>query len=71
MKEIKAREGHYLTQANDVEDRMFITAIKGLNINESDWREATQEEKEEWERIQEEIRRLENIGPDVSLSDNN
>lgn len=52
MKEIKAREGYYLTQANEVEDRMFITAIKGMNINESDWREATQEEKEEWEEMQ-------------------
>ena len=41
MKEIKAREGYYLTQANEVEDRIFVTAIKGMNINEADWREAT------------------------------
>ena len=48
MKEIKSREGYYLTQSADVakEDRMFIAAIKGVNVNESDWREATQEEKE-------------------------
>ena len=52
MKEIKARQGYYLTQAQEVEDRMFITAIKGMNINESDWREATQEEKDEWEEMQ-------------------
>ena len=52
MKEIKARQGYYLTQAQEVEDRMFITAIKGMNINESDWREATQEEKNEWEEMQ-------------------
>ena len=50
MKEIKAKEGYYLTQVKEVEDRIFITAIKGVNVNESDWREATQSEKEEWEK---------------------
>ena len=54
MKEIKSREGYYLTQANEVEDRIFITAIKGMNINEADWREATEEEKEAYEKAQEE-----------------
>lgn len=55
MKEIKAREGYYLTQAADVaEGRIFVTAIKGANINESDWREATQEEKDEYEKSLEE-----------------
>ena len=48
MKEIKAREGYYLTQSVEVEDRIFVTAIKGANINEEDWREATAEEKEEF-----------------------
>lgn len=51
MKEIKAREGFYLTQANEVENRIFVTAVKGMNVNESDWREATKEEKEEYEKI--------------------
>lgn len=55
MKEIKAREGYYLTQSAEVEDRVFITAIKGANVSESDWREATQEEKEEFDRLHEEI----------------
>lgn len=55
MKEIKAREGYYLTQSGDVEDRIFVRAIKGANINEADWREATQAEKEEWQREQEEM----------------
>lgn len=50
MKEIKAREGYYLTQANEVENRIFVTAVKGMNVNESDWREATKEEKEEYEK---------------------
>ena len=52
MKEIKSREGYYLTQSADVanEDRIFITAIKGANVSEADWREATQEEKDEWEK---------------------
>lgn len=46
MKEIKAREGCYLTQSAEVgDDRLFITALKGANINEEDWREATEEEK--------------------------
>ena len=54
MKEIKSREGYYLTQANEVDDRIFVTAIKGENINESDWREATEEEKEAYEKAQEE-----------------
>ena len=55
MKELKAREGYYLTQSADVanEERTFITAIKGVNVNESDWREATQAEKEEFEKAQE------------------
>ena len=53
MKELKSREGYYLTQAKEVEDRIFITAIKGVNVIESDWREATQAEKEEFEKSQE------------------
>lgn len=59
MKEIKAREGYYLTQSADVanEDRMYITAIKGANVNEADWREATQEEKDEWEKQMEELKK--------------
>ena len=52
MKEIKAREGYYLTQAKEVgDDRIFVTAIKGVNINESDWREATSYEKKEYEQL--------------------
>lgn len=54
MKEIKAKEGYYLTQANEVDDRIFVTAIKGMNINKSDWREATEEEKEAYEKEKEE-----------------
>ena len=56
MKEIKSREGYYLTQSADVanEDRMYITAIKGVNVNETDWREATQDEKDAFEKAQEE-----------------
>lgn len=63
MKEIKAREGYYLTQVEDVEDRIFITAIKGENINESDWREATEEEKLAYEESlnQENLENPENI----------
>lgn len=48
MKEIRAREGYYLTQSTEIEDRIFVKAIKGANINEADWREAATEEKEEY-----------------------
>ena len=55
MKEIKAREGYYLTQVAEVgDDRLFITALKGANINEADWREATEEEKIAFEEAQKE-----------------
>ena len=51
MKEIKAKNGYYLTQVEDVgEDRLYLTAIKGMNLNEEDWREATIEEKEIYEK---------------------
>ena len=51
MKELKAREGYYLTQSADVANgRIYVTAIKGMNVIESDWREATLEEKEEYEK---------------------
>ena len=53
IKEIKAVEGYYLTQVAEVEDRVFLTAIKGVNVNESDWRFATAEEKEAWEKAHE------------------
>ena len=47
MKEIKAKEGYFLTQSEEVaqEERIFIKAIKGENVNEADWRDATAEEK--------------------------
>lgn len=55
MKEIKAREGYYLTQVAEVgDDRLFITAFTGANIIESDWREATEEEKIAFEEAQKE-----------------
>lgn len=58
MKEIKAREGHYLTQVGNVgTERIYITALKGANINEEDWREATEAEKKGYE--EEEAKRAE------------
>lgn len=65
MKEIKSREGYYLTQSADIanEDRMYITAIKGMNVNETDWREATQEEKDAFEKAQEE--KMKQDGPNL------
>lgn len=43
----------YLTQVKEVEDRIYVKAIKGININEADWRDATLEEKEEYEKQRE------------------
>ena len=43
----------YLTQVAEVEDRIFVKAIKGSNINEADWRDATQDEKDAWEKAHE------------------
>lgn len=58
MKEIKAREGYYLTQVAEVgNDRLYITALKGANIIEADWREATEAEKQGYE--EEEAKRME------------
>lgn len=54
MKEIKAKEGMYLTQKEEVQDRIFVTTIKGQKVNEDDWRDATREEKEEYEKSIEE-----------------
>ena len=55
MKEIKAKEGYYLTQAQEVgENRIYVTAIKGMNVSEGDWREATQSEKDAWDKAHEE-----------------
>ena len=45
MKEIHAKEGFFLAQDGG-EERIYVTAIKGANINESDWRDASQEEQE-------------------------
>ncbi len=40
----------YLTQVSQVGDgRLFITSIKGEDVREEDWREATEEEKQAYE----------------------
>ena len=54
MKEIKAIEAFgtpYMTQSAEVEleSRLFVTAISGINISADDWRGATAEEKAEWQ----------------------
>ena len=54
MKEIKSREGYYLTQAGEVANRVFVRALKGASIKEEDWREATEEEKRKYEQLNEE-----------------
>lgn len=48
IKEITASEGTFLTQKDEVENRIFVTAIKGININENDWIEVSELEKEKY-----------------------
>ena len=53
IKEIKAPEGYYLTQVAEVgDDRQYLTAIKGVNINADDWRYADEAEKIAFEKEQ-------------------
>ena len=61
MKELKAKEGYYLTQSADVaiEERTYIKAIKGMRVNEADWRDATIAEKEAHEAEMEKRRKEE------------
>ena len=56
MKEIKAKEGYFLTQSAEVanEERIYVSAVKGANVNEDDWREATIEEVAAWKEWNEE-----------------
>lgn len=46
MKEIKAKEGYYLSQTGANGERIYVTAITGANVNEADWRDASKEEQE-------------------------
>lgn len=46
MKEIKAKEGYFLSQTGANGKRIYVTAITGANVNEADWRDASQEEQE-------------------------
>lgn len=51
IKELKARDGYYRTQSAEVgENRIFVAALKGASIDEKDWREATVQEKEDYEK---------------------
>lgn len=61
MKEIKSTEGYYLTQVAEVgEDRVFLTAIKGMNVNAFDWKEVPASEKEAWDKAREEAEKERN-----------
>ena len=46
MKEIKAKEDHFLTPKSGNGERIYVTIITGANVNESDWRDASAEEQE-------------------------
>jgi hypothetical protein len=46
MKEIKSTEGRYFSRTGENGERIYVTAIKGVNVNESDWRMANKEEQE-------------------------
>ena len=53
MREIKAKDGYYLTQVGEVENRMFLTIIKAVNVRAEDWRERTEEERQAYEEERE------------------
>lgn len=61
MKEIKAQEAFgtpYMTQAKEVEleQRLFVRAVLGINPSLNDWRGATVDEKTEWHSEMEKVR---------------
>lgn len=49
--ELTPTTGDYLTQStlSDEESRIFVKKIAGCNINSSDWKDATEEDKTTWE----------------------
>ncbi len=51
MKEITAKQGMYLTQVEvqDEQDRMFVKKLTGVSVDSSQWSDASQSEKDEWE----------------------
>ena len=62
MKEIKSRKGFYLTQVAEVgSERAYVTAIKGNDISESDWREATKEERDAYYKAKEDERQMKEL----------
>lgn len=53
MKEIKAKEGMYLTQSeSNPQSRIYVTTIVGANPDESQWRDASQEEYEAYTGVE-------------------
>lgn len=53
MKEIKAKEGMYLTQSeSNPQSRIYVTTIVGANPDESQWRDASQEEYEAYTSVE-------------------
>lgn len=53
MKVLKAKENMWLTQSNDIqdEDRVYTDSVYlAVNDSEERWRDATDEEKQEWEK---------------------
>ena len=51
MKTYKAKEDMWLTQKDDVSDaeRMYVREICAPDDYDVEWRDATQQEKDEWE----------------------
>lgn len=53
MTVINAKEGLWLTQASPLKDensRQFVKQVAGFNVKAEDWRDATDAEKEQWEK---------------------
>lgn len=66
MKEITAIEAlgtPYMTKVGEIaiEDRIYCTAIAGVNPKIENWRGASAEEREEWQRELEALNPIDNI----------
>lgn len=63
IKAVEAFGTPYMTQAKEVEleQRIFVSAISGINITISNWRGATVDEKAEWHSKMEKKRPIEKV----------
>lgn len=65
-------EGMWLTQAYDTENRVFSEqVILGVNDSPANWREATEQEKLEWEEAEKTRMEAEQAEHEAQMVENN